>query len=326
MRLADGHIGRRDSARAEPYLLEEIAAGGSEAERARYLVARVRLGRRDVQGAAEQFRLLATADSTGYYGLLARQAADLPEPVFDPTPPRAIDSTAADLLAQLSLLDDAGLTREADVLVADIVSRTWPDADAALDAAEGLVRLGRANQAIRLGYTASRSLGPHHPRVLRAVFPWPDRGLISAEAEAFGLDPYLVAGLIRQESWFLPTARSRAGAVGYMQLMPATAREVARRLGVVWSDGLLTVGDANVHVGSAHLAALLRTYQGDTVRALAAYNAGGRPVARWSRLPGSVDPASFVEQISYPETRGYVRSVVRNRALYRALYPTPAVP
>jgi len=195
---------------------------------------------------------------------------------------------------------------------------------ARLDAADGLVRVGRANQAVRLGYRAARDLGLNHPRVLRAVFPWPQRELVTAEAAAYGLDPYLVAGLIRQESWFLPTARSRAGAVGYMQLMPATAREVARRTGAEWSDAFLTVADANLEVGCAHLAGLLRRYANDVPSALAAYNAGGTPVDRWRRRPGASDPAQFVELIGYPETQEYVRNVLRHRELYRWLYGAEA--
>jgi soluble lytic murein transglycosylase len=108
-----------------------------------------------------------------------------------------------------------------------------------------------------------------------------------------------------------------------MQLMPATAREVARRLGVPWTDTHRGVPDANVHVGAAHLAALLRQYQGEVPVVLAAYNAGGTPTARWRRAAGTADPVIFVEHITYPETRGYVRAVLRNAALYRTLYPEP---
>jgi len=324
MRLALESLRRRDSARAEPYLEGEVAADGSAALRARYLLARVRMARRDTAGASEALAALAAVDSLGYYGLLARQASGLPAPILAPPPSRAPDSTAVSLVGQLALLDSLGMEEEAEVLLASIVGRAWDDPEAMLDAADALVGIGRANQAIRLGFAASRRLGFHHPRVLRAIFPWPQRDLVSAESAAFGLDPFLVAGLIRQESWFLPTARSRAGAVGLMQLMPATARDVARRLGVSWRDAFLTLADANLHLGSAHLAGLARHYGRDIARALAAYNAGGRPVARWSRLRGTDDAVGFVEQIGYPETQQYVRAVLRNRDLYRALYGADA--
>jgi soluble lytic murein transglycosylase len=320
MRLAQRYLDRRDSARADPLLEDEVVHRGPSAVRARYLRARVLLSRKDRSGAQAEFAVLAAEDSLGYYGLLARQAAQLPAPVLRPPPPARPDSAAARLVAQLALLDSLGFEREADALVRSLVTRDWPDPGVMLDAADGLTRLGRANQSIRLGYRAARELGLNHPRVLRAVFPWPDRELIEAEAAAFGLDPYLVAGLIRQESWFLATARSRAGAMGYMQLMPATAREVAGRLRVEWSDAFLTVGDANLHIGCAHLAGLLRRYPNDLTSALAAYNAGGTPVERWRRRPGAADPVGFVELITYPETQEYVRAVVRNRDLYEWLY------
>lgn len=320
MRLALRYLERRDSTRAQPLLEEEVENQGAAATRARYLRARVLLSRKDETGAAAEFVALAAADSLGYYGLLARRAAELPAPVIAPAAPARPDSGAARRIAQLALLDSLGLDREAEVMVRALVSGEWSSPGAMLDAADGLVRVGRANQAIRLGFRAARALGLNHPRVLRAVFPWPQRDLVASEAAAFGLDPYLVAGLIRQESWFLPTARSRAGAVGYMQLIPATAREVARRTGADWSDAYLTVGDANLHVGCAHLAGLLRRYANDVPSALAAYNAGGTPVDRWRRRPGAADPARFVELITYPETQDYVRNVLRYQELYRWLY------
>jgi soluble lytic murein transglycosylase len=317
-RLALRRLRAGDSAGAEPYLDDEVAYGGAAALRARYLRARVWQATGDRERGLADLAALGTEDSLGYYGLIARRAADLPDPVLrrpDPVPPAG---AVTDLLTQLGLLDTLGFRREADLLVASLVQRDWTDPSAQLDAADGLVRLGHANQAIRLGYAAARTLSFRDPRVLRAVFPWPNRAAIIAEAEAFDLDPFLVAGLIRQESWFLPTARSRAGAVGYLQLVPATAREVARRAGVDWTDGMLVLADANLHVGCAHLAGLLRAYDADTVAALAAYNAGGTPVRRWRR--GARDPVSFVEGITYPETQEYVRAVVRNAALYRWLY------
>jgi soluble lytic murein transglycosylase len=329
MRVALRRLAAGDSLAALPLLDDEITNRGPAEARARFLRARIRESARDAAAARAELAALALEDSLGYYGLLARRAVDLPAPSLPAPPPRIPDSTVATQLHQLALLDSLGLTTEAGLVIRSLLDRTWDDTDAMLDAAEGLVQLGRANLAIRLGHAATRRRSLHDPRVLRAVFPWPDRDLMRAEADAFGLDPFLVAGLIRQESWFLPTARSRAGAVGYMQLMPATAREVARRARLSWSEPMLTVADANLHLGCTHLAALLRTFAGDTVEALAAYNAGGTPVRRWRRQPGAADPAGFVEQITYPETQAYVQAVVRNAALYQWLYggdPAGGVP
>jgi soluble lytic murein transglycosylase len=158
--------------------------------------------------------------------------------------------------------------------------------------------------------------------VLRVVFPWPYRDLIEAKARELQLDPYLLAALIRQESAFTPDAVSRAGAHGLMQLMPPTAREVARKVGAAWDEGLLTIADANLHLGASHLAGLLRNYGNRVVPSLAAYNAGGTPVRRWLRSAGGDDPERFIQRVTYVETRGYLRTVLRNLALYRALYPS----
>ena len=187
--------------------------------------------------------------------------------------------------------------------------------------AEALIARGWTSEGIRLGWRAASTLTLGDPRVVRVIFPWPMRDLIEAEATEFGADPYLLAGLIRQESSFTPDATSRAGAQGLMQLMPPTAAGLARRLGVEWDQRLVVVPDANLHLGVAHLTALIRSYDDELAPAIAAYNAGGRPVSRWLRYPEASDSFLWVERIPYVETRGYVRTVLRNRELYRALYP-----
>jgi soluble lytic murein transglycosylase len=106
-----------------------------------------------------------------------------------------------------------------------------------------------------------------------------------------------------------------------MQVMPATGREIARAIGL---DGFhpdqLFDPAVNVRLGVRHLAAQIRSFDGDVVRTLAAYNAGRTPVLRWSERAGSDDPELFTERIGYEETRDYVRIVQRNVAIYRALY------
>jgi soluble lytic murein transglycosylase len=126
-------------------------------------------------------------------------------------------------------------------------------------------------------------------------------------------------------------ALSPAGARGLAQLMPGTAALTARGLDVTFRPEWITVPDLNLHLGAAHLANLLRRLPREA--AIAAYNAGGTPVRRWLRQPDAADPDRFIELIPYPETRGYVRSVLRNRELYRAMYtgdadtiPTAATP
>ncbi len=156
--------------------------------------------------------------------------------------------------------------------------------------------------------------------VLRLLFPLTHWDLIRRHAEAQGLDPYLVAGVIRQESGFHPRARSVANARGLMQLIPSTGRLVARRYGLRHlSPERLYDPALNIRLGTTYLAEQLRRFR-RIEYALAAYNAGPMRVERWlTELPvEEVD--EWVESIPITETRGYVKSVLRNVAHYRRIY------
>ena len=283
---------------------------------ARYWLGVVAARRHD---SAAAWAALARDDSLGYYGSMARSQLRLGPPSIASFVQTALPEDLGRTVDELDLLDRIGFAAEAAVLVSWVVSQV--DADRGLQLAPALAARGRSTQAIGLGWRAVRTRSLNDVGVLRAVYPWPFRDVVAAEAREFGLDPYLLAALIRQESSFDPDARSRAGARGLMQVMPATAREVARRMRLEWSDQLLRAPHANLNAGAAHLANLLKYYGGDPVPALAAYNAGRSPVGRWRRNFATRDPALFVERIPYPAPRGYVRSVLRNWAVYRALYP-----
>ena len=136
-----------------------------------------------------------------------------------------------------------------------------------------------------------------------------------------GLDPYLVAGLIREESLYDTRAMSRVGALGLMQLMPTTARKVAHRLGFpsIDQDDLFNP-DINIQLGSTYVGELLAQFKGNVVHAVAAYNAGPHVVRRWIAQDPKADPDEFVERISYRETRGYVKRVLGSYRVYRVLF------
>jgi soluble lytic murein transglycosylase len=143
---------------------------------------------------------------------------------------------------------------------------------------------------------------------------------LARDASARDLDPALVAGLIRQESSFSVRAVSSAGARGLMQVIPAVGEEISRSLKYpTWSPALLFDADANLQLGTAHLSSYMKRY-GALPRVLAAYNAGGARVARWSTRAGVDDPELFTERIPFAETRDYVRLVQRNAEMYRRLY------
>jgi len=167
---------------------------------------------------------------------------------------------------------------------------------------------------------ASYHKGDVPEEVFRLLFPLTHWDLIRRNAEAQGLDPYLVAGLIRQESGFHPRARSVANARGLMQLIPSTGRLVARRYGLRrLSPERLYDPALNIRLGTTYLAEQLRRFR-RVEYALAAYNAGPMRVERWlTELPvEEVD--EWVESIPITETRQYVKSVLRNVAHYRRIY------
>ena len=153
-------------------------------------------------------------------------------------------------------------------------------------------------------------------------FPSPYRVALEAHARSAGLEPTWVYGLIRQESRFIEDIRSSAGASGLMQLMPATARWVARKVGMSdFSADRVTEVDVNLRLGTSYLRMVLDDLDGHPALATAAYNAGpGRPRAWRAALPRSVEGAVFAETIPFNETRDYVKKVMSNSVYYAALF------
>jgi soluble lytic murein transglycosylase len=299
---------------------DEVVSGAPQRFAARFWLGKLALREGDTARARATWSALAAEDSLGYYGLRARRAVPLPPPVIPDPPPAPGPPAVAAALARIDTLLLAGLDQEARSEVRNLLARPPDDVQSLLAWSEGLVGRGWGPAGVRLAWQAF-ARAPGDSRVVRAIYPWPNRAAVEAEAAEFGVDPILLASLVRQESVFDPEALSPAGARGLAQLMVATAAQLARGLDVSFAPGWLAVPDLNLHLGAAHLAALLRRYDGRVEVALAAYNAGSRPAGRWLARPEAADPDQFVELITYPETRGYVRSVLRNRELYRALYP-----
>jgi soluble lytic murein transglycosylase len=180
---------------------------------------------------------------------------------------------------------------------------------------------GMGARAIALARKAVAEGAPRDATVYRLLYPLAYDDAVTAEAERHGLDAALIAALIRQESQFNPDATSRAGARGLMQVMPDVGQRVAAANDFpYWSSALLYQPDVSVQLGTAHLADLVREYDREE-HILAAYNAGSSRVARWLSKRGTRDPEVFVERIPFRETRDYVRIVLRNRVIYRTLYP-----
>jgi soluble lytic murein transglycosylase len=225
------------------------------------------------------------------------------------------------------LLEELGLDTESRFeLDAFAAEATTPDQMIA--AGRGFLVMGHASRATRLGQRAIAAGASRDRATWELVYPLPFAPALFTSSKAVGLDPWLVAALIRQESAFEPRATSGAGARGLMQMMPANGPTLARAIGLAdYDPALLWHPDVNLAMGTRHFAEALRRYP-DRERALAAYNAGGSRVTRWSATllngaqatdPG-FDVELFVERIPYLETRGYVRNITVNEAMYRLLY------
>jgi soluble lytic murein transglycosylase len=155
--------------------------------------------------------------------------------------------------------------------------------------------------------------------VWAAAFPLPYAEQIRAAAERQGLDPMLVAGLIRQESAFQPRSVSRAKAIGLMQVLPGTGKRLARQLRVPYSRAKLYEPEYNLRLGTKYLADLIAMFGGEVEPALAAYDAGEDRIAGWQAERKYEEMAEFIESIPITETREYVQIVSRNASMYRRL-------
>ena len=150
-------------------------------------------------------------------------------------------------------------------------------------------------------------------------FPMPFRAAVVERAQGIGLDPAYVYGLIRQESRFIMDARSHVGASGLMQVMPATARWTARKIGLTgFTADQITDRDTNITIGTAYLKLALDDFAGSMPMAAAAYNAGpGRPRS-WRNGP-VLEAAIWAENVPFAETRDYVKKVLSNTTNYAAI-------
>jgi len=157
---------------------------------------------------------------------------------------------------------------------------------------------------------------------LEQRFPMPFKAAVLARTQTIGLEPAYVYGLIRQESRFIMDAKSVVGAAGLMQVMPATARWTAKKIGLNdFQAHQITDRDTNIAIGTGYLKLVLDNFGGSMPMAAAAYNAGpGRPRI-WRGQPGSptVEAAIWAENVPFSETRDYVKKVLANTTLYAAL-------
>ena len=299
-------------------------------------------------GAASARRLYAQAVAEaprGYYGMLAadrlRREAGGDPPAGDANALPAerakggtslvlpADPTAAlaedPAFLRVELLRRIGLVEYAWQELEDVVHRATGDTVRLYSFSSAYVRDDRFHMALRIfrrhfsGLAAADD--PGLPRAFwEMLYPLGWGEDIGEAARRAGLDPFLVAAVVREESSFYPRALSRAGARGLMQLMPATARPMAEVRGLPFNAGdLLDDPGANLEMGAAFLAGLLKDF-GDVRLALAAYNAGPGRLRQWWKARRTSDLEAFVEQIPYDETRQYVKRVMLSWREYTRIY------
>lgn len=287
-----------------------------------------RLDQRDA--ATERYLLTATDYLNSYYGRLA--AERLRARGITAIPPNLTRvATAPDpsvlppTTAKVALLISLGLHREA-LNELQYAQRVWGDAPR-LQATVALVqnRLGE----LRLGINAMKRAYPQFlasggeqlpTEILEVLFPvnyWP---LLKKHAAAKGLDPYLVAALVAQESTFDPVIRSSANAIGLMQIVGPTGQQYARRLGITpFSVARLTEPEVNVNIGTTYFAGLIAEFGGAHF-ALASYNAGESRVRAWKAERPPLEQEEFIDDIPFPETQNYVKRILGTAEDYRRLY------
>lgn len=152
-----------------------------------------------------------------------------------------------------------------------------------------------------------------------AGYPLAYSELVARDTAANGLSEGLIYALIRAESGFTPEIKSPVGAIGLMQLMPATAKATDREKGA-FNPQRLTQPEYNIRLGTRHFRDLMKGYNGDVIYSIAAYNAGATAVERWRKNLKGLKMDEFVESIPYQETRDYVKKVYASAATYRQLY------
>ena len=335
------------NAEAEKAFEEQIAlyASGSETPAALYWRARLAeednqpiMARAFYQKISDRYRnfyyaelarqrlkhLPATADATTTYALLDHvPPIDSTGKVADSEPPSdELHVQKAELLGNGGLVDFA--VRELQAAAA-ADGGSWGPAETA----QLYDETGHYDQAIELmKHSAPNYFALDIPDLPRkyweALFPkayWSD---LKRSSAANGLDPYLVASLIRQESEFNPNAVSRANAVGLMQLLPKTGKAVAREVKLKrYTASQLYTPAVNLQLGTRYFRGMVDRFGGSFEYALAAYNAGSDRVEEWLGQGKYRDPQEFVESIPFTETREYVQAILRNASVYKQLYGTP---
>ena len=288
--------------------------------RAHYWEARAYEAKGGTAAAAHQYRLAAKFGQTFYGQLALTRIEPAPRLRLDHSPIASHggrgNSGSDDLIHAVRVLADLGEERFIR-LFAVHAAETRPQAGYIEQLADDLVRMGFRDVAVRVAKTAS------YDGIDLWSYSHPIIALPGYKGPGAAPEHALVLGLIRQETEFNDDAVSPVGARGIMQLMPDTARRMARLAGLPYRHSKLASDTHyNIELGMTELSTDLAQWSGSYVLAAAAYNAGPANVEKWiaaygdPRMPG-VDPVDWIEQIPFSETRNYVQRVIENTQVYR---------
>lgn len=328
---------------AKKLIEEQIALypSGNETSAALYWRARLAEEDKDPAMARAFYQELVERYRNYYYAEFARErlaklpaVADPPDyPVLDHIPPlkhgakiELIEPPADDLHVQKAeLLGNGGLV---DFAVRELQAAEESDGGdwALAETAQLYIDTGHYDRAIEvMKHSVPSYFAIDFPTLPReyweALFPRPYWADLKKFSVANGLDPYLVASLIRQESEFNPLAVSRANAVGLMQLLPRTGKLVAHQAKLRhYNASELFTPTVNLELGTRYFRGMVDQFGGSFEYALAAYNAGTDRVQEWLAEGKYRDAQEFVESIPFTETREYVQAILRNASVYRQLY------
>jgi len=330
---------------ARKYFEEQVEfyPGTNEVPNAMYWRARMAEDDKDYGVARAYYEKLADRYRNYYYGVLARKRLALmpsapavtvaslqrigSAKTFDPTA-QVTDPPEDDLhYMRARLLQNAGAT---DLAVRELQAGSsegpsWEMLEIARIYSSG-GEYYRALQALKRavsGYFAF-DINALPAEYWHGLFPRPYWDALRRYSDENGLDPYLVAALIRQESEFNPEAISHANAYGLMQLLPRTGKGEAKKQGLqhYTTDSLLDP-TTNIELGTHYFRQMVDHFGGQIEYALAAYNAGEERVEDWRASGTYRDIDEFVESIPFTETREYVQAIVRNAEVYKRVYGTP---
>ncbi len=311
---------RRGLPDAAERFAEFTASADSDAQRAQGLYWQSRVA--DPRPAGVFLRRVVEIDPLGYYGLLARQRLGQVDPEPPPFPPPAPPPRGDPLPPRLALAADLfrlGLLAEAGAEADRFVRQRPAQAVLALPVYERAQRYDRSLALAQslLGWKTPRPGAD--PALLEGAYPAAYAPHVGSSAARAGVDPYLLLAVARRESLFKPDTRSAAGAVGLMQLLPATARRAAIVLGRPSpTDSDMAEPQTAIDLGAWYLSELLGRF-GDPAIAAAAYNAGPRVAAPWAVRSAGQPLDRWVEEIPYRETRTYVKVVLGAWSAYRIL-------